>query len=374
MTLRNVKTKKFFYCLLIVFVMLSIVLLPKPEKVSAGLGSGYVSDFHAPIISAASGKAAVEQTVETHLTIKQSLKEALKAIYKGIARRLLNQMTKSTLNWINSGFHGAPLFVENPKSFFRDIAKFEVRNFVDTIGYDPTRFPFGKANALNAIYTFKSNFETNAQYSLSRVINDPVYLNNYRNNFSFGGWEGFLINTQYPQNNAIGFSFLAQDELARRLEGTEMNAAQTVRNTLQQGLGFLSPETCPSNPSYNNLQNQFNRPEFNMAEYYRTHPPVENVYSCTENPTTREEINACNTWREDERTYQELLQNAKAEWSTKNSCPGGLVSTTPGSAVGAYVNRVLGDSSVGQVLTEIGAGDSVSAIVDALINQFLEKE
>jgi len=64
-------------------------------------------------------------------------------------------MTKSVTNWINSGFHGAPLFLENPGSFFQDIGKYEIKNLVDEFGYDPNRFPFGQAFALNTINAYK---------------------------------------------------------------------------------------------------------------------------------------------------------------------------------------------------------------------------
>ncbi len=81
-------------------------------------------------------------------------------------------------------------------------------------GYDPNRFPFGADFALNTINSYKSQLATNAQYTLSKAISDPVLLNNYRTNFNVGGWNGFLINTQYPQNNYIGFQLIATQELA----------------------------------------------------------------------------------------------------------------------------------------------------------------
>src|SRR3989344_506674 len=356
MTFKNLKIQKFISALIIIAIIMPVVLFSRPEKSEAG----FIPDFLVAALHAIGnfslGTTGVQTTTQTGLKFKDLAKEILQNILQSIAKRLLSQMTKSTLNWINSGFHGAPLFVENPKSFFTDIVKYEVKGFVDQIGYDSLGFPFGRAMALNTIYTYRRTFSDNAQYSLGRVTNDPAYLNNYRNNFSAGGWEGFLLNTQYPQNNSIGFRMLATEEISKRIN---VNDIQTgigqVQDTLQKGLGYLSPQTCPSNPSYNNLQNQWNKPSFNYAEYNRTNPAPEFVGNTID----------LGAWVAER-------DRAVAEWSKTNTCPGGLQNTTPGSSVGAMVNKALGGTA-DQTTLAAAMGNSVSAIVDALLNRFLQE-
>ena len=299
------------------------------------------------------------------LSYKQLAKEIGKEILRNIAKRALQAMTKSTLNWINSGFHGAPLFLENPQSFFKDIAKYEVKTFVDEIGYNTVGMPFGKDFALGTIYLYKQQFQENTRYSLSNITQDEGYLRSFRNDFSVGGWEGFLLNTQYPQNNPIGFSLLATDELARRVAGTEQNAAQTTSTKLQQGLGFLSPQTCPSNTRYDNLRSAFNQPTYKPSTWEGP-DPIYSEGNESGQPSNQAEIDAYNN------IYYVKEEVAKTAWEAENGCPGGLVDTTPGSVVGSQATNALSSPTRNNELAT-AMGNSISAILDTLINHFMNK-
>jgi len=335
------------------------ILFSRPKQAKAIV-------FHDPwhtIVSVFNGGTQTA-TLSTELSnlglhVKEIAWEVLKEVARTFAKRLLAQMTQATVNWINTGFHGSPLFLENPESFFKDIAKYEVQNFVNQIGYDPLHLPFGKGIALNTIDSYKRKLEDNAQYTLSKVINDPVLLNNYRNDFNIGGWNGFLINTQYPQNNYIGFQMMATEELARRLQGTTQNAAQKVQTVLDQGMGFLSPQICPTNSAYNNDINEFLQPSFDEKEYDDAHP-----YDPPQ-PDPGSDQNVLDYIKK----YNLDYSNAKTEWAKTNDCPGGLVSTTPGSVVGNQISKALG-SSIDKTTLAAAVGGSISAILDSLLNKF----
>src|SRR3989344_6507081 len=372
MIARNPKIQKLISVILIISILVPAVLLGKPKKADALL-TGWISDFFAPLTSGSVGISAGQETVQTTLKLKDLAKEVLKEIARNVVKRLLQEMTKSTINWINSGFHGNPLFLENPQSFFRDIAKYEVKNLVTLFGYDSLRYPFGKDFSLNIINSYKRRLADNAAYTLSSVINDPVLLNNYRNDFNVGGWNGFLINTQYPQNNYIGFNMLATEELARRLQGTVQNEAEKIQTTLQQGMGFLSTQTCLSNPLYDNTKNQFQQPKFNQSEYVKLHP-YKNPYTCTDTSVPIGDPNyyACQGWKAYDDQYNNDLMNARNAWEAKNTCPGGLVNTTPGAIVGNSIMTAL-DSNYKQKELAMAMGNSISAILDALLNHFLNK-
>src|SRR3989344_8076185 len=133
MTFKNLKIQKFISALIIIAIIMPAVLFSRPEKAEA-----VIPDWLVALLTGqgnvSSGVTASNETTQTTLKFKDLAKEILQNILQSIAKRLLSQMTKSTLNWINSGFHGAPLFVENPKSFFTDIVKYEVKGFVDQIG------------------------------------------------------------------------------------------------------------------------------------------------------------------------------------------------------------------------------------------------
>src|SRR3989338_101123 len=339
------KTTKLISFILIISILLPNVLLSRPKQAEAQ--GVLVDDIVVRIktaLTAALEKLNLASTLtNTATTLKDWAQTVLEQILKMIAKRLLAEMTQSTINWINSGFHGAPLFLENPDSFFKDIAKNEVRNLVDMIGYDTFHFPFGRETALGVIDSYKSQLYENSQYTLSKVINDPDLLVRYRNDFNYGGWNGFLINTKYPQNNYLGFQMIVQENLASRLEGVFQAPAEKVRDALQQGMGFLSPQTCPDNPKYNNGINEFVRPKFKGP----TMDPGES--------------------NDD---FMNRYNKAAEEWEKENYCPR-LVNTTPGSVAANQVFSAL-ETPFLQTALDGAIGNSLAAIFDALLGKFLE--
>ncbi|HBB49689.1 TPA: hypothetical protein DEQ22_03205 [Candidatus Nomurabacteria bacterium] len=342
MIFKNKRIQKFVSGLMILSVLIPAVFISATPRQAEATGW--------PVIDLANLGAQ----------LKKIAIEIVKQYMIHIARSLLQQMTQNTVNWINSGFHGNPLYLENPDSFFKDIAKYEIRNLVDMFGYDQLRYPFGKDFALNAIGAYQRQLADNTQYSLSKVINDPIFLDSFRNDFNVGGWNGFLINTQYQQNNYLGFQMLATEELARRVQGTSQTATQKVQTTLQQGMGFLSPKTCPSNPLYNNGKNEFLQPSFNYNQYLKDHPY--DFEAAKKSPTY-------------DILYSAGIQAAEHVWKQKNTCPGGLVATTPGSVVAGTIMEALGSNTrqaeLGTVSGSIQA--SIATILDAFLNHFLQK-
>src|SRR3989344_8067463 len=119
MAVKN-KIIKLISAFLIVLILAPVVLFSKPKQVNA---TGWpVADFLSHLFL---GSTGVSTSVNTGLHIKDIALEVLKEVARTFAKRLLAQMTQSTVNWINIGFHGSPLFLENPESFFKDIAKYE---------------------------------------------------------------------------------------------------------------------------------------------------------------------------------------------------------------------------------------------------------
>lgn len=170
----------------------------------------------------------------------------LKNIGRLVIKMLLQKMTISTVNWINSGFDGKPAFIQNPSKFFEDIAKNEFLQFGAEINNEAL-FPFGKAWLRNQAEHFNDKFADNARYSLDELIRNttPQYsAAGFWLNFDQGGWGAWSAMTQYPQNNSLGFQLMASNELQRRLVGTSQSTAQNVREALQAADGFLGDERC----------------------------------------------------------------------------------------------------------------------------------
>ena len=109
------QTIKFISALLIISIILPAVLFSAPKKTSAQLivadpANISVSTFNKVFSGITSGSTVIQ----TGQILKDALIELGKQLLKIAAKRLFAQMTQSTIDWINSGFHGSPLFLENP--------------------------------------------------------------------------------------------------------------------------------------------------------------------------------------------------------------------------------------------------------------------
>ena len=358
MALKNQTAQKIISSLLILSILVPTFYFSFPNKKAEavfGIGDIVIDPAHIAV------------------TVKLVAAEAWKQAKMAFARKIINEITKSTVNWINSGFHGSPLFLENPESFFKDIAKSQLKDFIQLTGYDRLRFPFGRQFALDTIEVYKNQLEINAEYSLSKIIDDPVFLESYRLDFNVGGWDGFLINTQYPQNNYVGYQMWATEELGRRVEGTAINAAEKVRETLQQGQGFLSPQVCPPerNPNYDNTKNAWNRPEFKNNIPLNPPEPRLDRYGWDQGaPEDNPEF--IQDYENYLAEYDRKVAVARAEWAKTNECPGGLVTTTPGSIVADQIMTAT-SSKFRQGELAAAMGNALSVVFDALLRKLMNE-
>ena len=353
-----------------------VVFFTKPKKAEA--------QFVDPVGAVWDGIKTAYGFIEKSATVKgvaiavqNVAKEVFKATLQTIARRMLADLTASTVGWINTEHFGQPLFLTNPESFFKDIAKGQIKNFIDRIGYDPNRFPFGRQYALQVLDSYRRQFEDNASYSLSvaTTVPDLAYQRAYRENFNVGGWNGFLLNTQYPQNNPIGFSFIATEVLGRNLAGTTQSVADSVRSTLQQGQGFLSPQVCLDDngqPRDGLVINPYNPPifSFNPPASLMAERPELSTYE-TDGVVDYEKYNTdFAAWQS---RYYSARDVAQSSWSEENTCsPDRLRTTTPGAVAANSIMNALGTT---QRQGELSAalGNSLSAVFDALINKFMNQ-
>ncbi len=370
------KIPKLISSLLIVSIIIPNLFFSQPKQVNAQAAITFdpIQSALKFIGNAVGVTGTVAGVTSTSIQVKNVLKAIAQEFLKAAAKKMLAEMTKSTVNWINTGFHGQPLFVQNPQSFFQDITKSEVKNLVDQIGYDRLKSPFGKQFALQVIDSYKRTAQQNSEYSLNKVINDEEFLNNYRINFARGGWDGFLLNTQYAPNNPIGYNITEASILGEKIAGTQQTAVQKVKDTLNQGMGFLSPQTCPSNPSYNNGVNEFNRPSFSFNPAPGDLPPEPKPTDAKYqgdigkygSPTF---LSDYAIWQHQ---YNVLKAARKNAWAKTNDCPNGLASTTPGSVAANSIMNALG-TPMKQGELSAAMGNSLSTVFDSLINHFLDK-
>jgi len=378
MNLKNKTNQKILLMLVIISMMMpAVLLLSTPKQANAQVPKPCINANINPLAVAVTDPIVESATCNTSGDQDLSWWQQMIVLAERVAaHKFLNTLTTQTVNWINSGFHGSPLFVQNPSQFFDDIGKTEVKSLVDQVGYDSIGQPFGKQFALNLINQYKQTAQSNMQYSLSKVINDPVLLNNYRNNFSTGGWNGFLINTQYPQNNYLGYTMMQNETIAQRLMGntSTQNTIQKAQTMLSQGNGFLSPTMCSSASknadAYNkSMANEFNPPQFDASAWTKDHPW---------DPPAQYDVDAkgfITGVNPNYTTYKSNYEYSEEQAKAGETCldangKSALVVTTPGAVVANQITTAMG-SSFGQSELGQAVGGSLAAILDALTSKFI---
>ncbi|MFA7285932.1 MAG: hypothetical protein WC011_03770 [Candidatus Paceibacterota bacterium] len=217
------------------------------KKISSDLSSSEsipVADFEARAKLEKIDKKEQEQLEQDRKRLENEL--CLKSIGQMIVKMLLQKLTVSTVEWINNGFDGKPLFLQDPGQFFGDIAKNEILQFKLEID-NPTLYPFGRDFLKSLSGTLNNRFAQNARYSANELIQrtTPEYSSTtFSADFSKGGWNAWTALTQVPANNPIGFNIITSNELAIRLEGTSSSSAQKAQVALDQSGGFLGDQRC----------------------------------------------------------------------------------------------------------------------------------
>ncbi|MDQ5971198.1 MAG: hypothetical protein QG566_144 [Patescibacteria group bacterium] len=187
----------------------------------------------------AADKAAAIEQKEKEAKLRQ---ECIDGIAYSLAKAQLAKMTQTTVNWINSGFNGDPLYIRDRESYFQSIADGQLLNLVGPLASIENRYiyPFGRSVARSIINSQKSTYESRAQSTLDRSLRDGATTEDFANDFSKGGWDGWFSLTQNDQNNPLGFGIMTSQELAdRTAEKTNTAIAE-----LAEGKGFLSQKRC----------------------------------------------------------------------------------------------------------------------------------
>lgn len=164
------------------------------------------------------------------------------AIAHFIVMKVIDKITLSTVDWINSGFEGAPLWLEDTPGFLENIAKEEINNVTAWFTGSPEGYPFGDIVMMTILTTLQQEFTANMQFSLNQVLAHGNY-SEFKVNFNVGGWAGYNAFLQ-PNNNPFGNYLLVNEELGRKIGGTSINIAENFSKQLSQSGGFLSQRKC----------------------------------------------------------------------------------------------------------------------------------
>lgn len=156
------------------------------------------------------------------------------------ANLAIESITKSTVNWINSGFQGSPAFVTDLNENLGGVGDAVAAQFFEELGNQTiatTPFQDKVLDTVRLGYylsTSPESFYTRYPYTLDQVsANDRAFL---EGDFSQGGFNAWFATVMNPQNNPYGAQDLADQELARAVSNATNNRLQE----LSWNRGFLS--------------------------------------------------------------------------------------------------------------------------------------
>jgi hypothetical protein len=188
------------------------------------------------------------------------INQSLNGLAWTVAKVAAQSITRSTVNWINSGFNGSPAFVSDLNQnlkFLGDAVAEDFFNHLNQTTYDVTGFnitsPFQdqiNQQLRQEYYRQTSGFGLN--YTLYQNSTDPkAFING---DFSKGGFNAFLSTSQNPANNPFGAYMLASNALWSNIDA----AAQQRKAELNWGKGFLPWRgECASAAPQNLLPSQY---------------------------------------------------------------------------------------------------------------------
>lgn len=157
-----------------------------------------------------------------------------------VANLAIESITKSTVNWINSGFQGSPAFVTDLNQNLQGVGDAVAAQFFDELAMEleartPLQDPVLDSVRLGYyLSTSPESFYTRYPYTLNQVsANDKAFLQGDFNQGGFNAWFATVLN---PQNNPYGARDLANQALTEAVSG----ATNTRLQELSWNRGFLS--------------------------------------------------------------------------------------------------------------------------------------
>ncbi len=155
----------------------------------------------------------------------------LDALAYNVAKTMLDELGDMTVTWINNGFEGNPLYIEDYGTYF-------------SWWYDTQREAFYN-DLLSSNNPFASTTVTILNGEQTKGFNINFNLDQYNND-----WEGFYEGDNFDwdsytamtelANNPIGTLLSSSDELSRQLEDRQTQ----VQMDLNSNGGFISYQTC----------------------------------------------------------------------------------------------------------------------------------
>ncbi|MBY0538742.1 hypothetical protein K2P47_05100 [Patescibacteria group bacterium] len=176
------------------------------------------------------------------LVIKENI---LDGIGWAIAKQMVSSMTRSLINWINSGFEGSPAFITDLNAFLLDALDTAAGEYIRSLGgigeFICSPFRLDIQSALSISYAqARSGMPSGPTAPACRLTDIANNIEGFFAGVTDGGWQDWLSVTSDPQNTPYGSYLEAQYRLKIKL----VNEAGQEMEVASWGEGFLSKKIC----------------------------------------------------------------------------------------------------------------------------------
>lgn len=220
-------------------IMLSGVTI-EPKKTDAAFDIVFDPDNWVKNTLSAANTLATSLSTNS-LNIKETVLDPLAF---SIAKKMLQQITYSIIDWINSGFDGSPAFITDYKQFFLNAMDRVAGEFLQhDLGFLCQPFQFDIKVVLSLELMKQRDFNQRSTCTLTgSVANVENFVSG---NFAEGGWKRWFEITTDPRNNFFGALEMSRDEL-QNVQDDEKDAARTQALA---GQGMASFKICVTDSS-----------------------------------------------------------------------------------------------------------------------------
>jgi hypothetical protein len=188
------------------------------------------------VIGGIGGTVPVSDSGATaQLKTLNNTEQCLNGIAYAVSKNLLQQVTNKTLNWVNSGFQGNPLYVRDQASYLTSIEKEKLSLFLGSESSNSSLFGSAIRSAITSDVTGRP-----ASFATPPLTPQREQYNNYMKDFTQGGWSAFLSSIENDNNNPIGAYFNAVDRASNQVN----TAVNSTKDELNRNGGFLDFKQC----------------------------------------------------------------------------------------------------------------------------------
>lgn len=155
-----------------------------------------------------------------------------KAIVRFLIKKVFDKLANQIIEWAQSGFEGAPLFIQDPEAFLKTYAD-------ESIGFILSTFVVNLCEISNPYITLfmsTSKFDDAVTCTLSEGLKN---IEDITNKLLDGSWAEWVKLTQI-QNNPYGAAIMMMEKAVE-----EANAEQETKKTeMISGQGYLGVKIC----------------------------------------------------------------------------------------------------------------------------------